>query len=112
MMQKQFKHPFFVSPHAVIRFQERVANIPAGQVIIIIQSALQDHGLPIQVEYRDSQICPIFRARYRDKTYYIPVAKGEGAWPAVPTIYGEESELHGKYLRGTLNHAYKAKNRR
>ena len=103
-----FERPFFISPHAVRRFQERVADIPAGQVIATVQAALQDHELPVQVEYRDSQVCPVFRARYKEKAYYIPVAKGDGAWPAVPTIYGEESELHGKYLRGTLNYAYMA----
>ena len=39
-----FKQPYYVSPHAVKRFRERVANLPTKTVRTIIQAALQDTG--------------------------------------------------------------------
>ncbi len=103
MMSMRFERPFFITPHAVKRFQERVADLPAADIIQLIQSILQDPGLPVDMEYRDSQMSPVFRGQYGAKAFYIPVIKREGPWPSVPTIYGEESVIHGKYVRGELN---------
>lgn len=83
----RFKHPVFVTPHAVVRFQERVADLPAAQVINLIQAALQDNRQVVGVQIFNKQRRPVFRARYRDKEYFIPLARRrEGDWPYVPTI--------------------------
>lgn len=109
--KKAFKYPFFVSPHAVGRFRERVDSIPPAEVIDLIQAKMQDPGLPVTLEYRDSQLSPIFRFAYRNgrglKSFYVPVAKGDEGWPVIPTIYSEESHIHWKLRRGKLDCLFK-----
>lgn len=84
----RFKKPFFVTPHAVRRFQERIADLPAAQVIRLIQAALQDNRQMAGVQVYNKERCPVFRARYRDVEYMIPIAQqGKGRqWPYVPTV--------------------------
>lgn len=91
----RFERPYFVAPHAVGRFQERVAPIPARDIIHLVQQALQHPGPPVDVEPRG----PVYQAAYRGRTYYIPVITGNGEWPTVPTILGDESVLHGRMVR-------------
>jgi hypothetical protein len=106
-MLMKFEKPFFVSSHAVEQFQARVANISAAKIINLVQSILQDPGLPVDVTYTDNQLSPIYRAVYAGKNFYIPVVKGQGEWPAVPTILGEESHIHWKFRRGKLTGLHK-----
>lgn len=85
-----FKQPFYVSPHAVSRFKERVADLPTLTIRTIIQAALQDNRQVVEVQRYNHQKCPIFKARYQSVDYLIPVFKerrkrGE-VWPVVPTI--------------------------
>jgi hypothetical protein len=83
----RFKYPVFVTPHAVVRFQERVANLPAAQAINLIQAALQDNRQVVGVQIYNKQRRPVFRARYREVEYLIPVARRrDREWPYVPTI--------------------------
>lgn len=107
MIKLIFEKPFFVSPHAMHRFKERVANLSDGRIINLIQTILQDPGMPVDMQYMDNQLVPIFRAVYNGKSFYIPVVKGEKDWPTVPTILGEESSLHNKFRRGKLTGMYK-----
>lgn len=100
MMRKQFKQPYFVTAHAVQRFQEEVARIPAHRVLQVVQEALQNPGEPVEFERRDGQLCPIFRCEYEGFVYYVPVAKGKGEWPAVPTVHGYGSIIHERIKRG------------
>jgi hypothetical protein len=98
----KFKQPFFITPHAVRRFQEKVAPLPARVVIRIIQKVLQNPGTPVDIEYRGGNLLPIFAAMYKGQPFYIPVAPGDaekGLWPSVPTILGKDSILHGKVCR-------------
>lgn len=84
-----FKQPFYVSPHAVERFRQRVARLPTRTIRTIIQAALQDNRQQVDVQVFNRRLCPVYRARYRDVEYLIPVVYPEGktdAWPAVPTI--------------------------
>lgn len=67
MMRKQFKQPYFVTAHAVQRFQEEVARIPAHRVLQVVQEALQNPGEPVEFERRDGQLCPIFREGVKRK---------------------------------------------
>ena len=85
-----FRQPFYVSPHAVKRFKERVADLSTRTVRTIIQAALQDNQQIVDVQRFNRQECPIFRAQYRDVSYLIPVLRDQhkirDAWPVVPTI--------------------------
>ena len=47
----RFNQPYFVSPHAVERFRERVCDIPPAKVIETVQAALQDPGLPVDADF-------------------------------------------------------------
>ena len=85
----KFKQPFYVSPHAVKRFRERVADLPTKTIRIIIQAALQDNRQVVEVQNYNHRQCPVFRAKYLEKVYLIPVIYEErkkNAWPVVPTI--------------------------
>ena len=106
-MRKQFRFPFFVAPHAMKRFRERVADLSDDDIIFVIQAILQDPGAPVQMEYGDSQLTPIFAAKWKGKYFYFPVIKGKEDWPMVPTVYGEETELHKRYISGGLKSIYK-----
>lgn len=97
---RTFKQPYFITAHAVKRFQERVANINSARVIEVIQEALQDPGAPVEFERRQGQMLPIFKCNYEGFTYYVPVAKGKGDWPAVPTVYGRGAIIHERIKRG------------
>jgi len=87
-----FARPYFVTPHAVRQFQQRVANLPARKVIEIVQQALQKPDL---VEP------PTFRGFYGRKPFYMMVGlpSNDGDWPAVITIMGPESRIHGKLMK-------------
>lgn len=108
---KTLRHPFFISPHAVRRFQAHVANIPAPEVILAIQERIQNPGEPVQWQIINGTLAPVFQAKYpngtKTRTYYIPVVPGEGEWPAVPTIISSNSPLHKKWCAGRLEPIYK-----
>lgn len=105
----KFVQPFFVTPHAVKRFQERIADIPAAKVIEAVQALLQDPGESVDREVRDGKVCDIYRGEYGSvnrengddsgarKPVYIPVIPAEGAerWPVVPTILNERAAGNG-----------------
>ena len=99
-MRKRFKHPYHITAHAIKRFQEKVANLPSSQVIDVIQEALQEPGLPVELERRDSQLCPTFKCNYKGHIYYVPVCKGFGDWPAVPTVHGRGSIISERVKKG------------
>lgn len=104
-----FDQPYLVTPDAVKRFQELIADLPSAQVVEVIQSLLQRPGQPMDVEYRYVYrggkapcICPIYRCFYMGKLVYLPViavtVEGIGtwgklkkwlkktSWPVVPTV--------------------------
>lgn len=84
-----FKQPFYVSPHAVKRFRERVANLPTLTIRTLVQAALQDSKQAVGVQCFNRQSCPVFRAKYLNVEYLIPVLKEmkkADGWPVVPTI--------------------------
>lgn len=97
MPKIEFRQPYFVSPHAVSRFRERVAKLPEHDVILIVQAALQVKREPAWVfKMRDSRICRVYPAMYHGIRYYIPTlyedrGRGPGEnWPVVPTILGPD----------------------
>lgn len=102
----KFAQPYFVSPHAVKRFQERVVNIPAERAILVVQAALQVKKQPAwSFKMRDGRLCWVYQAKYAGIPYYIPVARqkrghGDKDWPIVPTILGPDMgpESKSEYL--------------
>ena len=96
-----FEQPYFVSQHAVTRFRERIANLPTKTIRSIIQAALQDNRQTVIIQNWNKRQCPVFRARYRDIEYFIPVVNDskEDAWPAVPTILLSEMEIKSLYAK-------------
>lgn len=108
----RFVVPYFISPHAIKRFQAHVARIPAAQIINIIQLRLQAPGKPAQWEISNGKMTPLFRAEYgtnsagRPRVFYIPVVTGDGRWPAVPTVITSNSPLHKRLSAGTAGEVY------
>ena len=98
-----FRQPFYVSPHAVKRFKERVADLSTRTVRAIIQAALQGSQQIVVVQRFNRQECPVFKARYRDVEYLIPVLRDQfkikDAWPVVPTILLPGMETNTIYER-------------
>ncbi|HHV61129.1 MAG TPA: helix-turn-helix domain-containing protein [Firmicutes bacterium] len=94
-MSKIFEHPYFVTPHAVDRFRERIADIPPAQVIEAVQDMLQAPGLPVDAEMRDGKLVLIYRGSFNGKAVYLPVVReNDKEWPIVPTVMGEECVIH------------------
>ena len=101
-----FKQPFFISPHAINRFRERVADLSAKTIITIIQAALQDNQQQVEVQGYNRQLCPVFRAKYLGIEYLIPVMQNKskkGAWPFVPTVLLPEMKTYTLYERRGWN---------
>lgn len=64
----------------------------------IILSALQDRHQQVLITVWDGDICPVFRARYRNIEYLIPVCKerkkNQNPAPVVRTILLPGMEKH------------------
>lgn len=85
----KFEQPFYVPPHAVQRFRERVADLPTRTIRVIIQAALQGCRVLVGYQIYDHQRCPVYRAQYQGTEYLIPVRiekRKKNAWAVVPTI--------------------------
>lgn len=98
-----FKQPFYVPPHAIQRFRERVADLPTLTIRTLIQAALQDNKQIVGVQTWDKHPCVVYRAQYRDVKYLIVVMqdlrKHDNAWPIVRTILSEGMETKIRYER-------------
>lgn len=98
-----FKQPFYVSPHAVKRFKERVSNLPTRLIRTIIQAALQDNRQVVGVQTWDKNPCMIYKAQFRDTKYMIAVQKdllkSGDTWPVVRTILAAGMETKIRYER-------------
>jgi ribosomal protein L36 len=95
-----FDDPYFVTQHAIERFQDRVRKLPRSEVIMEVQHALQ---YPMRVVEEDWESeYKVYFALYRQPNfsqvtpYYPVVGEGEEKWPAVVTIKARGSVLHGK----------------
>lgn len=107
----KFEYPYFVTNHAIEAFQEKIYNLRPDEIIVLIQYWLQRvRNKPIEIFKKDGKLNATYRVDFGEKPVYIPVVANPGReWPAVPTVYGEESKLHGKYIKGELNHGRKRK---
>jgi hypothetical protein len=96
----KFRRPYFVTPHAIRRFQERVLDLlrmtlPEMQIIQIINAALQVKRDPAWTyrmgQGRDRQLSRVYAALYAGIRYYIPTMHENGReWDIVPTILGPD----------------------
>lgn len=101
MPQKKFDNPFFVTNHSIERFQERIDNLRPNEIIHIIQEMLQDESGLIEVDVYKSKLINLFRKDWKGKPVYLIITHNKGEdWPTVLTVLGEESIIHGKYVRG------------
>lgn len=105
MSEQPFDDPYFVTQHAIDRFQRRVCDLPRNEVIMEVQRALQYPMRVVEEDWDDE--CEVYFALYRHgrgqiSPYYPVVGEGEGEWPAVMTIKGRGSVIHGK-LCGNRN---------
>lgn len=86
---------FFVTPHAIRQFQNRVANVSATEVIDAVLSELDKRKRVVENGGNDT----IYAGLYRRMPFYAIIVEGTGEWPAVATILGESSKLHGQFCK-------------
>lgn len=82
-MQEHFARPYFVTPHAVERYQERIERVPARQAIREVQAALQN---PVWAE--QAGVATLFGCRRADGRLWVVVVmqSAERSWPSVVTV--------------------------
>jgi|SRR5690554_2281795 len=101
-----FKQPYFITPHAIDRFQQRIEELPAKAIILIIQLLLQKRTNLLEFDVKDGKIRELYRKEYENKPLYIPVIHDKNRkWPVVPTVMGKHSVVHGRYIRGEYDEA-------
>jgi hypothetical protein len=87
--------PFYITPHAVDRFRERVSRaLPTKTVREIINSRLQKGRKRLLGYARwNRQIAPFYAAKYAGVRFLIPISidgQKRNAWPEVPTILNDD----------------------
>lgn len=98
----KFKQPYYISPHAVKRFRERVADLPTRTIRAIIQAQLQCCRELVAMQVYNRQRCPVCRGRFQGKEFLIPVLRDKhkrDAWPVVPTILLPGMVIYNKRLQ-------------
>lgn len=89
-----FDQPYFISPHAIRRFKERIADLPSTQIIVILQAALQNPDHIVGLQTWDKKAWPVYKCRYRNIDYFVLVHKNPGyEWPFVRTILLSEMDI-------------------
>lgn len=92
-----FEEPIFVSPHAIDRFQERIAPRNAEEVIRVIQFQLNTFAQRVVEPHRPNDIT--YRGRYLGKWFYMNLERGEGEWPAVTSVMDATGAAHGNLCK-------------
>jgi DNA-binding CsgD family transcriptional regulator len=93
--------PYFVTPHAIVRFREHTGlDLADIEVIQVIQATLQEPGLPVSATVGRKGPRPELILTYwveqAGRVLYLVTGPGEGEWPAVITVLNEGSDLHKK----------------
>jgi hypothetical protein len=86
---------YFITPHAIRQFQQRVADIPARDVISTVLAEL-DKRKRIVEDDRDELI---YTGLYDGYPFYAIIVNGEGDWPAIATIIGKASVVHAQLCK-------------
>lgn len=94
-----FAEPIFVTPHAIDRFQERIAPLDAERVIEVVQSELA-HGRRLIEDHRPGEI--VYQGIYDDKVFYVVIRPSDiaGEWPAAVSVCGGNGAEHGNLCKG------------
>lgn len=101
----KFKDPYFITNHAIKQFQSKIYFLRPAEIIFLLQYWLQE-GQPFEFYKYKNKPTWTYRRTFVDKPVYIPVTVNlEDEWPVVPTIHGEESKVHGKYIKGGFENA-------
>lgn len=95
--RKLFPEPVFVTPHAIDRFQERIAPLDAEEVIDIVQFQLHAFAQRVVEPHRPSDLT--YRGKYLGRWFYMRLEKGEGEWPAVVSIMDATGAAHGNLCK-------------
>ncbi len=83
----KFEKPCFVTNHAIEQFQKRFVDIPAAEIIDIVQQSYNKNQLPINAKIKDGKLSLLFQGEYQGKSFCFPMIEEEGKeWPIVPTI--------------------------
>lgn len=88
--------PAFLTPHAYARFCERVAPVSHAEAVRVMRRLLE-RGRRVIEEDRDEVI---YTGSYRGHPVYLALGEGEDDKPAVVSVYGRESVVHGRVCRG------------
>lgn len=91
-----FDQPFFITPHAVKRYQQRVRSTTAHEAITRIQSVLQENQ-PIDTITYDHRPAKIYIATDCGVVFYLPVMPGDGDWPAVVSLLPLEYGIYPRF---------------
>lgn len=86
---------YFVTPHAIGQFRTRVADIQPAMVIRVILSELSKRRRVIEEGKKGT----IYAGYYRRSPFYAIIVQGEGQWPAIATVLGVSSKLHGQICK-------------
>lgn len=98
--------PHFVTPHALAQFRERVAPWSDPMIYGWLQRELQ--RLPDEADIRRGTL--MYGATCCGKAITVVVGPGEGSWPAVVTVIGDQERL--SRLRGWRGARWHAKDSR
>lgn len=103
-------YPFFISPHAITRYRERVepyTRRPALDVralIAFLNEALQTAPRVVEPDFHSEG--DLYALRHGDAPFYAVVMPGRTVgqdgtvWPTVASVFGPESVVHGKVVTG------------
>lgn len=86
---------YFVTLHAIGQFRSRVADIQPATVIRVVLSELSKRRRVIEQGKQEV----IYAGYYGHRPFYAIVVEGEGRWPAIATVLGVSSKLHGQICK-------------
>ena len=105
-----FERPYFVTPHAVRRFQQRIADVSRADAIRAVQALLQEPGLPVDAQVRDGKLCVLYRIERAGVLMHFGVTHDPAReWPTVTTVFGRHKRTFKHWKRLERREAYKRK---
>lgn len=96
-VRQTFTEPIFITPHAIDRFQERIALLDPESIIGVIQHELA-RGQRLIEKHRPDEIT--YQGMYEGRAFYVAISGGEGEWPAAVSVFGDTGAEHGNLIKG------------
>jgi hypothetical protein len=96
----KFDVPYYIPPHAVERFRERVAPLSTKDIRVEIQSQIQPRERIVRGYAKwDGQVNPVYLGNYHKRNFlittHIDQSKRPGSWIVVPTVLPMSAEHSG-----------------